>query len=379
MFDIGQHYPESGKEEQRILNFHVTTNWNKVPKPIRDNFPDIPAEVNVLYSKFVDWIYIAPPKKTYSLMMIKRDGKQIYVSQFIEDIAGEIEREHDYNELSIDPMLLVVLMGLLGITLFVITILTIFKKIALPVESLQLWAKELEINELEEEIPDFRFKELNSLARLIHQNLASVANSIKREQRFLSYASHELRTPIAVLRSNSALLEKISPEPSEKERVIRDRIQRASLKMKSMTETLLWLSREGETEMPVESVILGSLVENIQQELKYLLAGKSVDVSLDIDKTSVDLALTPSVIVLNNLIRNAFQHTQYGQVTILQKSNIINITNIESATQSNSQVNDELGFGLGMQLVEKLAEQFGWCYTADKLDNGYTVSVIFTQ
>lgn len=378
MRDIGQEYPQQGKEEQTILDFHVTTNWQKVPQAVRKRFPVIPSEKNIHHSIFEDWIYIAPPERAYSLMVIERDNKQIFVSRFRENISEKIAKEGHLKGYFIDPMVLVVLVGLAGILVFIATLLFVFKKIAVPMESLQQWAKQLKLSELDKPSPDFRFKELNALAALIHNNLASVADSIKREQDFLSYASHELRTPIAVIRSNSALLEKVNTTPSEKEQIIRDRIQRASLTMKSITETLLWLSREDEIEMPIEKISLGSLVENTQSELSYLLTGKAVEVSLDTDDSTVSLPITPSIIVLNNLIRNAFQHTQHGHVTILQQGNKITITNTEKVLTDSNDENDELGFGLGMQLVEKLIHQFGWSYEISN-KNGYKVSISFTQ
>lgn len=379
MLEIGQKYPEGENVEQKILDYHVTTYWQKVPQPVRNHFPIIPKETEKLHVIFIDWIYIAPPEKAYSLMVIERDGKQVYVSRFKENLHEKIKKEHGEDEFLIDPMVFIILVGISVIVIFIVVLLSIFKKVALPMESLQQWARKLTLNELDNKIPDFRFKELNALAALIHSNLTSVAESIEREQAFLGYASHELRTPIAVIRSNSALLEKINPTPSEKERLVRDRIERASLTMKSMTETLLWLSREGDMDMPIEQANLGELVITMQNELDYLLTGKDVIVTVNVDGSIVPLAVTPSVIVLSNVIRNAFQHTQKGFVTIDQIHDKLIITNVESE-ESNIQSNKgELGFGLGMQLVEKLTKQFGWQYAILQDSNGYQVTISFSS
>lgn len=389
MTGIAKQYPEQGKVEQDILGYHVTTDWQLVPQQVRDQFSQASIENNILYSKFVGWVFIAPPEKAYVLMAFERDGKKIFISLFNENVREHVAKKHHDKGILLDPMQEIILVGTSGLIIFVLVLLAIFKKITVPVESLQAWGKGLTINDINKPRPDFRFKELNAVATLMHDNLVSVAESIEREQTFLSYASHELRTPIAVIRSNAALLEKVNPNPSDNERKIRDRIQRASLTMKSITETLLWLSREGDTDMPIETSCLGDLVQSTQAELTYLLAGKLVTVNIDTDETQVDIAVVPSLIVLNNLIRNAFQHTQQGQVTIVQRGNEVIITNIEECheegveganeTQANKPLdNNELGFGLGMQLVEKLTKQFGWRYTTTKLNSGYSVSVFFS-
>lgn len=376
MLQIAEEYPNNGKIEQTVLKYHVTTDWQKVPQPVRNYFPVIPKETEQLHSKFVDWAYITPPKKIYSLLVLNRDGKQVFVSRFKENIHDEMAAEHE-DDFVIDPMVIIILVGLSGIIIFILVLLYVFKKIAVPMESLQAWGKQLKLTELGKARPDFRFKELNDLAALIHDNLASVADSVEREQTFLSYASHELRTPIAVMRSNSALLEKVNPYPSEKEREIRDRIQRASFTMKSMTETLLWLSRDGNADMQIENTKLGVLVSNAQTELAYLLAGKNVEVNVCTDQSSVPLAVVPSMIVLNNLLRNAFQHTQCGQVDILQRGSEVIINNIEHDSNDFNGLEEELGFGLGMQLVEKLTTQFDWPFSVSQGQNGYHVTVNF--
>ena len=376
MIDIAQEYPQEDKVEQKILGYHVTTNWEKVPQPVRNYFPVIPTETKKLHSKFVDWIYIAPPEKVYSILVVDRKDGQVFVSRYRENVHESFAEDHK-GEFFIDPMVVIILFGLACILVFVLLLLYVFKKVALPMESLQQWAKQLQLKQLDKEIPDFKFKELNSLANLIHNNLASVADSIEREQAFLSYASHELRTPIAILRSNGALLEKVNPTPSDKERIIRDRIQRASLTMKSMTETLLWLSREEDSDVPIEKVHLGTLIENTHAELDYLLVGKNVSVNTEIDDTELLLSATPALIVLNNLIRNAFQHTQHGTVEIKQQGNKVIITNVEFDQDDINSNTEELGFGLGMQLVEKLTNRFGWNFLINNDTNGYQVSIFF--
>lgn len=381
MYEIGAQYPEDGLLEQEVLGYHVTTQWQKVPAPVRRVFRQPPKHYNKKYTEFFDWIYIAPPNHVYSIMAVETSRGLVYVSEYEENIHRQIEaeREHD-DSFHIDPMLSLVLLGIFVIALFILVLLTIFKRLAKPVESLQSWASQLTIEQLEQPVPSFKFKELNSLAELIKDNIASKAEAIKREQKFLSYASHELRTPIAVLRTNATLLEKVNPTPSDKERKIRDRISRASLTMKSMTETLLWLSKDNTLDMPITEVDMSELLAEAVQALGYLLNGKDVAVTLNSDNSLIQVAKTPCLILLNNLVRNAFQHTQQGEVSIVHSQNQVMIQNIE-ALSANDKLNDgeNLGFGLGMQLVEKLTKQFGWQMDSQQLGNEFKVTIYFTQ
>ena len=375
MLKLSDEYPKNGLTEQRVLNYHITTDWDKVPVQIKQHFPEPPVEEEELHTRFIDWNYISPPNHIYSLVLVRRDGMTIYVSKFKENLRQEIENEHD-DGFFIDPMLVIILIGIAFFVLFVVTLLFVFKKVAQPMESLREWANQLTIDNINQPLPAFRFKELDALATLIHNNFNSLAASVEREKKFLSYASHELRTPIAVLRSNCSLLEKVNATPSDKERMIRERINRASLTMKSMTETLLWLSRDDADEMPIESVNLGAIVEQSYEELSYLIAGKSIDVTVDVDDTQLQLAKTPATLVINNLIRNALQHTQQGTVELSLANDCLRIINTESASNA-EQFSSELGFGLGNQLIQNLITRFNWQFEKEIIDNQYRVIVRF--
>lgn len=384
MQELGSVYPEGDKDYQEVLDYYITTDWQKLPEPVRRIFKQPPTEYNTNFTEFHDWIYIAPPERVYSVMAVKNndDNKVVYVARYTEQLVAKLKEENarDGGRFHIDPMLLLIILGISTIALFVFVVLVIFKRLAKPVESLQNWASTLTIKDVDKSIPNFKFRELNALAELIRKNMASEANVIQREQKFLNYASHELRTPIAVLRTNSSLLEKINPNPSEKERKIRDRISRASLTMKSMTETLLWLSREESIDMPIELLNMGQLLRDAEQELGYLLNGKEIELSIETDSSLVAVAKIPCQILLNNLVRNAFQHTQQGTVSIKHENNQVEIHNVESHSEFTEQVQgDSLGFGLGMQLVEKLSEQFGWKITTEQVGNEFKVTIQFSK
>lgn len=377
MYELGQHYPENSLTEQVVLDYHITTDWAAVPAQIRAHFPTKPLQNDELNTEFVDWNYISPPNHIYSLMMTIRDDKQVFVSRYKENIHQEIKDEHS-DEMFIDPMLAIIIIGIVFTVIFVITLLIVFRKVAKPMESLQQWASQLTIDKLSRPKPDFRFRELNSLATLMHKNLSAMAESVEREQRFLSYASHELRTPIAVIRSNCSLLEKVNNEPTAKERVIRQRINRASLTMKSMTETLLWLSRDNEFDMPLEKVDLTALIRQAVFDLDYLLSGKEITISLNLDEHILTLPLTPTSLIINNLIRNAFQHTQSGDIVIDQHEQSLSITN-HYEMRKNGSDNQELGFGLGTQLISNLIEKFSWHHQIEVINDCYKVSVSFSS
>ena len=59
---------------------------------------------------------------------------------------------------------------------------------------------------------------------------------------------------------------------------------------------------------------------------------------------------------------------------MLQKSEELSIENINMASNENV---EELGFGLGLELTERLIVQYGWYYENIETASGRKVKIIF--
>ena len=264
-----------------------------------------------------------------------------------------------------------------AIGLFSLVPILLLRKIATPVERLTTWARHLAQADLAKPAPEFHYSELDSLAQLIHASLRSVQESVEREKRFLGYASHELRTPIAVTRTNSELLRKMLDKdiPKARQLEVLERIERASLTMTDLTETLLWLNRHGDKSLEAIQFSLDEMIEQLCDDLAYLLAGKQVEVSISCAPTQLNLPQALCRIVITNLIRNAFQHTYSGKVDIRLTGNQLEMININEPEGENQ---NELGFGLGLELTERLIAQQGWSYANQEVGSGRHVFLKFT-
>ena len=88
-------------------------------------------------------------------------------------------------------------------------------------------------------------------------------------------------------------------------------------------------------------------------------------------------------IVLTNLIRNAYQHTQFGQVHITQQGGKVTIVNCSKQddapkASSPSAKHASMGYGLGLQLSEKIIKRHGWIYDVNDMPGRYEVVVDFS-
>ncbi|WP_117232545.1 sensor histidine kinase [Vibrio maerlii] len=352
----------------------IAAHWEDLPQVIQDNIDRNELVPNQLLKKVDGIPVLSPPKFGYFAMKVEDSGKVRYVSISLKHIDDNGDLFHE----EVPPFMYIVLTGIGAIVVFAAVLLLVQKKIATPVEQLRGWAKDLDKEQLTQPVPNFHYSELNSLAELIQSSLRSVQESLEREQRFLGYASHELRTPIAVTRTNSELLRKMIMKgiSSEKQLAVLDRIERAGFTMTDLTETLLWLNRQEGKSLPSKTVCVGELTKQVESELHYLLQGKSVEVDVSIDETELVLPEGLCRIIITNLIRNAFQHTQNGEVEINQTVSKLSITNRNSDTHTKQ---DDLGFGLGLELTQRLIAQYGWYYQVSQGAEGWKVEVDFVQ
>ncbi|GLS91029.1 hypothetical protein GCM10007916_20970 [Psychromonas marina] len=389
----------------RVNNFTIATQWVDLPAPIRDNLNQADLEDNELLKLINGTPLLSKPESGFFAMRVNQHGNVRYISSmftperpmFSNDFRppppqkpriDSDERMSTENDRPTTPPTheapqfdYIIVIGLIAIILFSLVPYLILRKVTTPVEKLMLWANKLDKENLAQPIPDFHYSELNSLATMMKVSLKSVQEALAREQRFLGYASHELRTPIAVARSNSELLRKMIEKniAVDKQEQVINRIERACLTMTDLTETLLWLNRKLDKSIPIKPVSLGALTQQLLEDLAYLQTDKTVLSLKEVDQNSYPLPEPLCRIIITNLLRNAIQHTQQGFVTIKQSKTTIVISNknIQEGINGDQAEHSELGFGLGLKLTERLVKQYGWSYSNIATDTGHNVVINF--
>lgn len=240
---------------------------------------------------------------------------------------------------------------------------------------------------LDESNPKHRFKimedksEIGAIANTLYQKMQRMHQYHQREKQFLQHASHELRTPIAVVRS---ALDIITLRTTQGKQDVDDQhtnIRRATQIMTETTEALLFLNRNETATQFSLAVDLKLMINTIVADHRYLLNKKALDVEVIFDSDNpICYPLPESLcrITLSNLIRNAFEHTFSGTVCIYLKDTIISITNTDVPLNASSKVTSHQqanmhaeqpasihstqhqGFGIGLNIVAQIVKQQGW-------------------
>ena len=230
-----------------------------------------------------------------------------------------------------------------------------------------------------EHIPDnfaeqFPRNEIGILATTLEQTMARIKLALTREKSFTRDVSHELRTPVAIIKNAVEVYQAGNGQNSAIEKVAVDtlmkRIGDASVQMEQTVVTLLSLAREEQTSVDKSPVHLSALVEQAVIDHSYLLNNKAVAVVVN-DNTNTRLYLQQGMlkVLLDNLISNAFQYTDAGEVRISYRDNRLIIKDTGSGIEANIadkvtelavKGSQSTGYGFGLSIVKRLCEHQGW-------------------
>lgn len=224
--------------------------------------------------------------------------------------------------------------------------------------------------------PYFTVETAYSETREIEQTLldskSNIAGFFQREKEFSRFASHELRTPIMVIKGSSELLSKVPNQPPVALKAI-DRINKASEEMRILTETFLLLGKE-----TVEAHHFGEhdLEQKLRQQLEALapLFAKQ-DACYDLRVLSSKVIDAPEsfiTIIINNLIKNAFSYS-VGDIYIQLAADTLTIINRHEGNETYN-----AGYGCGLVIVERICERMGWFFTMDDDGQQFKTTVTFT-
>lgn len=284
--------------------------------------------------------------------------------------------------------------GTLGVLGFALGVVVMRRAVA-PVAELAKAVADIDLEHLSAEdykrIAAGRFgdDEVGVLAAAIEKNLERISAFVTRERDFTSSASHELRTPITVITGALELLEQSELSASDVQTL--DRVRRATLDMKTTIEMFLCLARETNHRIDQQQFLVTPLVRQAIELQRHLLNRKLVDVDIEhLDNPSVCGQQQAFAIAVNNLVRNAFEHTHTGQgpISILIKAQELLITNQRNHSTHQTHHNhlqrnhgplpqnqdtDERhspaeaasshGYGLGLGIVQRLCERNGWSFS----------------
>lgn len=211
------------------------------------------------------------------------------------------------------------------------------------------------------------FEELNqSLSKLIEHNVSVY----KTQKEFTENASHELQTPLAIIKNKLDILLQ-SEDLTEKQYQIAEDINKALTRSSRINKNLLLLAKIDNSQFDTSEIIdLDMLVQQNVDILEEHFQQKNISVTTHITpeiKVNGNSSLTE--ILITNLLLNAIRHTQRdGSISIKLKESSFEVANsgIEKLNSNllfkrfSRSSTDNNGSGLGLAIIKEICKFQNW-------------------
>ena len=226
------------------------------------------------------------------------------------------------------------------------------------------------------------------------QAIKPMEEAFLKQTRFISDASHELKTPLSIINANCAVLLTNEEDIVKNQLKWIDNIMRSSDRMTGLVNNLLTLASVTESSNTPEliSFDLGRLLTLAVSEIEALAIAKQIviksDISSDITVTNDRARIAK---VLSILLDNAIKYTNNeGEISIAltrEKQTVrISIRNTgEGITEENllhifdrfyrgdpSRSSDTGGYGLGLTIAKGISDILGAKLSASSVVNDFT-------
>lgn len=227
-------------------------------------------------------------------------------------------------------------------------------------------------------------RELRVIAEAFNGYLDRQARFVERERAFLHTASHELRTPVAVI-AHAAELALGSQALAPGDRAQVERIAASTAHIDALLALLLVMARDPRRVAALASACdLAQVLRALVDDHRHLLAGRELDLVADLPPAPPRM-LPEAVVraVVGNLLRNAIEHSGRGTIALrLQASDVVVIDDPGqhmpaaeiSALYARALRDPAVAArtGIGLALIARLCEHLRWTLEFSERPDGGT-------
>lgn len=226
---------------------------------------------------------------------------------------------------------------------------------------------------------------------LLNESLNSMTDRIHKDfhalQSFTENASHEMQTPLAIIRSK---VESLYQFAEGKEQMMQEllSIEDACLKLSKLHQSLLLLTKlENKQFILNESISLVNILEQKCAERKELFESKNIKLEISAFNFEMNFHRHLAEILITNLLNNAIRYTAPGgTITITVNPASLSCSNTASTgTLDTEKVfsrfykvsNTDLGTGLGLSIIKEICNAAGFSIAYHFENNAHHFTIDF--
>jgi heavy metal sensor kinase len=188
-----------------------------------------------------------------------------------------------------------------------------------PVERMRTRAASITEEHLSERLPvPPANDEIARLGATLNQMLARLEQGVKRERSFVADASHELRAPLALIRTEVELALDLPRSADELQAALRSIGEEAD-RLSQLADDLLLLARLDEGELPLrkEPLDISAVLHDVAERFQRRAADDGRSIHVDAPELRVEADRVRLEQALVNLVENALRHGA-GTITLTE-------------------------------------------------------------
>ncbi len=229
--------------------------------------------------------------------------------------------------------------------------------------------------------------ELLVISGAVNDYLARHDRFIERERLFIDTASHELRTPTAVI-TGAIELALQQPGLPDGARTQMLRAQRTARSVEQLISLLLVLAKDpGRLAHNSDRIELDELVAEIIDDHGYLMQGKQLTVDASgVQRCAIQAPIAIVQAAIGNLLRNAIENSDQGQIrvrltpdatlTIEDPGHGMTPEEIARIYAQMARTAGRDGGGIGLDLLARICDHLGWELRFDSEPDRGTTTVL---
>ena len=288
--------------------------------PLRENVPINPNSLTAMSDKLID----ERTRAFHGDSIDYRGESVIAVTRFIDVFNLSLITKIDRNEAYLPILEIFIILSTISLIIIILALVAAYylgQSISRPILNLATAASMVEKGDLSTRVSYHDEDEFGLLATTFNNMIEAIqkADQVKRE--FISLASHQLRTPLTIIKWSLELLTDRKSGPlTKKQKDTLTNIEDSNIRMISLVDSLLDVSRvEGNrikhNPQPVDVKLL---IEDVVADHRSLLLRKKINLEThlpDLPKTNLDIQLISAV--YRNLLMNSIKYTPAnGKITL---------------------------------------------------------------
>jgi two-component system sensor histidine kinase VanS len=208
------------------------------------------------------------------------------------------------------------------------------------------------------------------------KNLQTALEEEKRRRNFFSAVSHELKTPVTILKGELDAMILGIGKYKDRDKYLREAYETTE-SIEELVKEIMTAAKLDTIKLSPEEINLSEIASECLAKLSEPIKEKNIKIIKDFWGKSIIADKKLTGIVISNVIGNAVKHSPQGAEIKLALDELSVFTVVNNSAEIS--VDADVSGGLGLYIVKSILDMQGFKYSFENTDSVSKFTIIFTQ